>query len=473
MSTPPDRTRFAPSPTGALHLGNARTALFNWLDARHRGGAFAIRSEDTDPERSDEAHLTRMLDDLAWLGLDWDEGPDRGGPGGPYRQSGRGELYREHLERLCAVDAAYPCFCTREELEAVRQRQRAAGRPPRYPGTCARLTEAERAAQRARGRTPAVRFRVPPGREVAFTDLVRGPQAIATAEIGDFVICRADGVAAFLFANALDDALMGVTRVLRGEDHLANTPRQILLLEALGLTAPDYGHLALITGPDGRPLAKREGGASLRALRETGYRPEAVVNHLARLGYTPPQDDLLDLGRLSRGFDPGRAGRASARHDDGALDAWQRRAIERLDVQALWSWVAAARPVDAPELPVAGTAFVEVVRANIERPADAWAWARRLFDPDAEPTPEAAREIAAAGPLFFRQAADVGEPSPWVDFAQWARAVGRATGTRGRGLYRPLRAALTGTVEGPELAAVVGMLPEGLLRARLRAAGAD
>ncbi|MDZ7747490.1 MAG: glutamate--tRNA ligase family protein, partial [Halofilum sp. (in: g-proteobacteria)] len=235
MSTAAPRTRFAPSPTGALHLGNARTALFNWLFARGRGGTVIVRSEDTDAARSASGHLEALLADLRWLGLDWDEGPDGGGVHGPYRQSERGAQYRERLDALVAADHAYPCFCTRAELAEARRRQRAAGRPPRYPGTCARLGQAERAERRRAGREATLRLRVPARGEVAFEDLVHGRQAFALADIGDFVIARADGTPAFLFANALDDALMGITHVLRGDDHLANTPRQLLLLRALGL----------------------------------------------------------------------------------------------------------------------------------------------------------------------------------------------------------------------------------------------
>lgn len=467
------RTRFAPSPTGAMHLGNLRTALFNWLFARHCRGAFLVRSEDTDAERSDERHMARMLDGLGWLGLDWDEGPDGAAARGPYRQSERLGLYRGYLDALLAADLAYPCFCTREELAAARHRQLAAGQPPRYPGTCAGLSEAERDERRRAGRPATLRFRVPDTGSIAVEDLVHGHRRYVLADIGDFVIARADGVPAFFFANAVDDALMAVTHVLRGEDHLTNTPRQLLLLAALGLEPPAYGHFPLILGDDGRPLSKRHGAASLDDLRHTGHRPEAVVNHLVRLGYRPGPDTLMDLDALAAGFDLGRVGRAAARHDPQALEGWQRRAVESMDGGALWAWLQEHRPDDAVDPPANGELFAEAVRANVVLPADAWCWARRLFDDAAEPDAEAGREIAAAGPVFFRAAAGVDDPSPAEDFAGWARAVGRATGAKGRTLYRPLRAALTGTVEGPELGAVVPLMPEALVYARLRRSGAD
>ncbi|MEX1082198.1 MAG: glutamate--tRNA ligase [Halofilum sp. (in: g-proteobacteria)] len=467
------RTRFAPSPTGALHLGNARTALLNGLFAAHHGGRLLVRSEDSDAERSDERYLQQMLQDLLWLGLDWDEGPDRGGAVGPYRQSERQAQYQADLEHLCADDHAYPCFCTPEELEAARKRQLAAGRPPRYPGTCARLSEAERAERRAAGRVPTLRFRVPDRGSIAFDDLVYGRQTYRLADIGDFIIARGDGTPAFFFANAIDDARMGVSHVLRGEDHLSNTPRQLLLLQAVGLDAPRYGHFGLTLGDDGQPLSKRHGAVSVADLRADGYRPEALVNHLLRLGYTPGGEGLLTFAELAADFDASRLGHGGARHESRQLEVWQRRAIERLDVQAFWEWLQAFRPADVPDVPVDGPRFAAVVQPNVERPADGWRWARALFDPEAEPDPDAGREINAAGPVFYRTALGVQQPAPHEDFRGWARAVGEVTGARGRGLFRPLRAALTGAVEGPELADAVALMPPTLIERRLRAAAAD
>src|SRR6185295_9209257 len=236
--TRPAVTRFAPSPTGSLHLGNARTALFNFLLARQLGGQFLLRIEDTDLERSAERYLAELIDDLHWLGLGWDAGPDIGGAQEPYRQSQRNAIYAEYFTRLATSGLVYPCYCTPLELEVSRRAQLAAGRPPRYAGTCRELSAGERDAKLAGGFKPSLRFHVPQGRSVEFQDFVRGGQRFASEDIGDFIVRRADGNAAFFFCNALDDALMGVTHVLRGDDHLTNTPRQILLLEALGLDMP-------------------------------------------------------------------------------------------------------------------------------------------------------------------------------------------------------------------------------------------
>ena len=474
MPDDPIRTRFAPSPTGALHLGNVRTALFNWLYARGRGGRFILRSEDTDAGRSADTSLTALTDALAWLGLSVDEGPEEGGPCGPYRQSERCRLYGDALARLQEGGHAYRCYCTREELAAARRRQLAAGRPPRYPGTCRDLDAHERGEREAAGRVPTIRFRVPDEGSIMFNDLVLGPQTARLREIGDFIIARSDGSPAFFLANAVDDAEMAITHVLRGEDHLTNTPRQLLLLDALGYERqPRYGHFGLILDMDGRPLSKRRGGAMLDELRQRGYRPEALINHLACIGFAPPDPGITELDALAAVFEPARVAHGGARHDATALDGWQRRALDRLDPDALWEWMAIGAPDDAITLPVAGPVFAAAVRPNVLFPEDGWRWARRLFDPATEPDSEARTEIAAAGPGLFRSALSVQDPAPTDDFGAWAKAVGAAAGVKGRGLYRPLRAALTNAVEGPELGAVVPLIPADLVTARLRACAAD
>ena len=276
----PPVTRFAPSPTGHLHLGNARTALFSHLAARGGKGRFVLRIEDTDVVRSEAALIGRLLDDLRWLGLDWDEGPDRGGPHAPYEQSARGAVYAEAIDALESSGHVYPCFCTPAELDLARRAQLAAGRPPRYAGTCAALSKDEGRLRLEQGRKPALRFRVPPGRTIAFDDRIHGKQRFASDDIGDFVVARADGGASFFLSNAVDDARMQINLVLRGDDHLANTPRQLLLLEALALPAPSYGHLPLLLASSGTPLSKRDGVGGLRELRAQGFLPAAICNYL-------------------------------------------------------------------------------------------------------------------------------------------------------------------------------------------------
>ena len=468
MSNAPDVTRFAPSPTGGLHLGNARTALFNHLAARASGGRMILRVEDTDAERSEESHLRGQLQDLRWLGVDWDEGPDVGGPHGPYRQSERGPRYAEALSRLRAQGLAYPCFCSPEELAISRRAQVAAGRPPRYAGTCAGLPAGETERRVAEGRAHAIRFRVPPGRTIEFDDVIHGHQRFASDDIGDFVVSRADGSAAFFLGNAVDDADMGVTLVLRGDDHLANTPRQILLLEALGLPVPRYGHLPLVLGPSGAPLSKREGAASLHDLREQGYLPGALTNYLVRLGHACAGDEWLETAQMPSHFDLARSSRSPARFDEAQLRHWQREAVTRATVGELLVWL-------GPRLDELGDetrrmALVAAVRGNLLFPSDAEPLVAIVCREEVPIEAEAATAVVEAGPGFFEQAGGAWTTSAG-DFKAWTRAVGEATGRKGARLYQPLRAALTGLTHGPELAPLAALMGRERVSARLAAAG--
>src|SRR6267378_514227 len=457
-------TRFAPSPTGELHLGNARTALFNLLLARSAGGHFLLRIEDTDAERSLEAHTTALMADLRWLGIDWDAGPDREDERGPYRQSQRGALYARQFAVLERQDQVYPCFCTAVELELSRRAQLAAGKPPRYAGTCRDLTLDERGRRQAQGLAATLRFRVPRGERVRFEDFVHGPQSFLSDDIGDFVVRRADGSAAFFFCNAVDDACMGVTHALRGEDHLTNTPRQLLILAALGLAAPAYGHVALIVGADGAPLSKRHAAVSVREYRERGYLPLAIVNHLFRLGHSSPLHGLLTLEEMARSFDAAHLGRAPSRFDQPQLAVWQKDAVHRLSADAARAWLA---PVLPAGLDASTTdAFVAALLPNVVLPEDARPWVDIVFGgpPALEPTAE--EVVRAAGVPYFSAAAAAAAASG-NDLPAIAEAVRAATGRRGAELYMPLRAALTGRAHGPELAPLLKAMPAGKARERL------
>ncbi|HOW76718.1 MAG TPA: glutamate--tRNA ligase [Candidatus Competibacteraceae bacterium] len=467
MTTQTMKTRFAPSPTGYLHLGNVRTALFNALLARHGNGRFVLRIEDTDQERSRPEYVAALLEDLRWLGLDWQEGPEIGGPCAPYAQSERAAIYAEYYQRLEAAEQVYPCFCTPAELALSRKAQRAAGRPPRYAGTCARLSAAERQARLERGLQPTLRFRTPPGKPVEFTDLVRGPQRFASDDIGDFIIRRADGTPQFFFANAVDDALMGMTQVLRGEDHLTNTPRQLLLLDALELPAPEYGHLALIVGADGGPLSKREGDLSLRELRAAGYLPEALLNYLARLGHHYAQDGWMELAELAAGFATEHLGRAPARYDEAQLLHGQAEAVRHAVPERLWTWMGAA--VHQWVSPVQREEFIATVRPNIRFPVDAAFWAERLFSADLTLSEDSQAVILQAGPEFFIQAL-AAYAEHGAAYQPLVEALKQRTGVKGKNLFMPLRAALTGETHGPELARILALLPPEAVRQRLEAA---
>jgi glutamyl-tRNA synthetase len=468
MSARPLVTRFAPSPTGALHLGNARTALFNDLAARSSGGRLVLRIEDTDAERSDEAMLGRLLEDLRWLGLEWAEGPDVGGPAGPYRQSERGGHYARALAQLEAQQRVYPCFCSPEELKLSRKAQLAAGRPPRYAGTCAALTADAAARRIAAGERPALRFRVPAGRVVEFDDLIHGSQRFASDDIGDFVVRRADGSVAFFLGNAVDDAEMGIGLVLRGDDHLANTPRQIMLLEALGLPVPQYGHLPLLLGATGVPLSKREGAASLGDLRAQGYLPGALRNYLVRLGHACAAEGWLEVDEMARHFDLSRSSRSAAHYDEAQLRHWQREAVARASEAELVAWLGQRLgPVGDPGR---RAAFLAAVRGNLLFPADVEPLVAMVCEPAVTPDDDAARELCAAGRDFYARALSAWrETAP--DFKAWTRAVGAATGRKGAALFMPLRAALTGRTHGPELAPLAALLGVERVGERIAAAG--
>lgn len=468
MSSSVFKTRFAPSPTGLIHLGNVRTALFNALLARQRGGAFLLRIEDTDLDRSREEHAAALMQDLRWLSLDWQEGPGRERAGhGPYYQSQRGAIYARYFAELESRALAYPCFCTDQELKLARKTALAAGRPPRYSGRCWSLTRAEVERRLARGEPASLRFRVPPGESVVFEDRVRGTQRFESDDIGDFVIRRSDGSPAFFFSNAIDDALMEVTLVLRGEDHLTNTPRQILLLQALNLPVPEYGHIALVVGADGAPLSKRHGSRTVQELRASGFFPLAINNYLARVGHSYESNAFMDMEALAAAFDLGRVGRAAARYDDAQLLYWQREAIMRASHDALWGWmgegVQALVPGDQRD------AFIDAVRGNISLPEHALLWARIIYTSDWDLSHVARGVVVATGRGFFPAAIEA-LAARSTDFKGLSEDLRDKTGLKGKVLFQPLRAALTGELDGPEMARLLPLIGPERARTRFQAA---
>jgi len=452
----PAITRFAPSPTGSLHLGNARTAFFSHLWARKTGGRFILRIEDTDVERSEARYRDELMAELRWLGLDWDEGPGIGGPSAPYAQSERGALYRELFGRLEAEGRAYPCYCTAEELELSRKLQRMAGQPQRYAGTCRALTAEQRAQRAARGLKPTLRFAVPADAVIEFADLVHGPQRFLSNDIGDFIIRREDGTSAFFFCNAVDDAVMGVTHVLRGDDHLTNTPRQLMLLDALDLRRPGYGHVGLLVGADGAPLSKRHGSTSAKEFRERGFLPAALLNHLFRLGHTSDVDGWLSAAEMPAHFRPEHLGRASARFEESQLLHWQKETLQRMSAAEVRAWLGSED----------SAAFVELVRHNVLLPADAAPWAAVVRGELPPLGQDEQRVVAGAGPEFFAAAAEaLKESGP--DLKRLTALLKERTGRRGAELFMPLRIALTGQAHGPELAPLLKLMPLETARRRL------
>ena len=480
----PLRLRFAPSPTGHLHVGNARTALFNWLLARGSGGVFFLRIEDTDAERSTKASEESILDDLRWLGLNWDEGPDIGGPRGPYRQSERLGIYRAHVDRLLADGRAYRCFCTTEQLEADRNAALAAGKPTRYSGRCRAIGAAEAARRLAAGEAAAVRFQVPELRDVVFDDAVRGTVRFSTDVIGDPIVVRSDGMPAYNFAVVVDDALMGVTHVIRGEDHISNTPRQILLYEALGFETPVFAHLALVMGPDHSPLSKRHGATSVAEFRAKGYLPEALVNYLALVGWSPrgaaagdSEDrtgELVPIDELARRFSLDAVGLSPGVFDEEKLAWVNRHYLKAADPDRLAALSVDFLRASGLELTLHDeglrylASVVPIATGSVDRLDQVAGRLSFLFDfnPHAALAAGAVRAEMASGAAMavVRALASALAQAPRLDkerFRAIAGDIRTATGQKGRALFHPIRLALTAKEEGPELDLAVPAIDRG------------
>ncbi|WP_094607450.1 Glutamate--tRNA ligase [Sporomusa silvacetica DSM 10669] len=315
------RVRFAPSPTGPFHIGGARSALFNWLLARKEGGKLILRIEDTDLERSTRESEENIKASLRWLGIEWDEGIDMGGEYGPYRQTERLDIYRQYTQKLLASGQAYYCYCSEEELDAERQRQMDNGENPHYTGRCRDLSPADRERFIAEGRKPTVRFRVPENQQIVFKDMVRETVSFESNGVGDFVIVKSDGIPVYNYAVVLDDALMKITHVIRAEEHLSNTPRQVLLYQALGLPLPQFGHISLILGKDRTKMSKRHGATSVEQYKNLGYLPEGIVNFLALLGWAPAgEEEIFNQEELIQAFSMERVAKNPAVFDVDKLN---------------------------------------------------------------------------------------------------------------------------------------------------------
>ena len=468
------RLRFAPSPTGQLHVGNARTALFNWLLAHGKDGTFVLRIEDTDAERSTRESEVSILEDLRWLGLDWDEGPDVEGPHGPYRQSERLHLYASYANELLAADHAYHCFCTAQQLDTERRERLAAGQPPMYSGRCRALDRNESSARVERGERPVIRFRVPENVEVAFDDLVRGTVTFNTEVIGDPVIVRSDGRPAYNFAVVVDDALMEITHVIRGEDHISNTPRQLLMYQALGFTPPSFAHLSLVMGPDHTPLSKRHGATSVAEFRERGYLPEALVNYLALIGWSPGSDEeLLPVDELARRFNVEDVGHSAGVFDPEKL-AWMNRhymktavpgrlAAESVQYFLRQGFLLQRTPAALDYL----ASLLALAVGSVDRLEEIPDRVRFVFAYDADAAlqrPETAAVLAEPGARDVIAALAEEITDPMLDreaFRAMAARVKARTGQKGRALFHPIRVALTGEGGGPELDLAVPAIDRG------------
>ena len=471
------RVRFAPSPTGHLHVGNVRTALFNWLLARGHDGTFILRIEDTDVERSTQESDATILEDLRWLGLDWDEGPEVGGAVGPYRSSERLAIYQSRARALLDEGKAYFCFCTPDELEAERQQALANNLPAKYSGRCARIDPVEARARVQHGESAAVRFRTPQNRDITFRDLVRGEISFHTDVIGDQVLLRSDGHPAYNFAVVVDDGLMGVTHVVRGEDHISNTPRQILIYEALASTPPEFGHVAMVLGPDHTKLSKRHGAVSVDEFREKGYLPEALLNYLALLSWSPGEgQELVPLAEMAKRFALSDVGHSASVFDEEKLAWVNRHYLKEADPEHL------AR-LSMPYLERAGyvsgpvrhdgfayvVSLVPIFNTSIDRLDQVPQRLRQLFEFSpaaslADQTIRAEASEVASNQVIVALAEEL-QTSPRLLDRQAFRAIAdrvkQKTGLKGRSLFHPIRLALTGAGDGPELDLLVPAMEHG------------
>lgn len=447
------KTRFAPSPTGWMHFGNFRTALFNFLFAQHQKYSFLLRIEDTDLARSTVEYKQDIFEDLQWLGLQWDEGP--------FLQSERAAIYEEFYNKLEHKNLAYPCFCSEEALTITRKVQAAAGQPPRYPGTCRNLSKEQVAERLQLGEAATLRFKVPRDQIIEFVDLVKGPQRFAANDIGDFIIRRNDGGTSFMFCNAIDDSLMQVTHALRGDDHLANTPRQIMILLALDMPAPHYGHFAMINGSDGAPLSKRNGSQAVRDLRSQGYLPLAVLNYIARLGHYYASNDFLSIQQLSEQFDLKNISTSPARHDIAHLRHWQKEALMRCTTDEIIALITPYlnNAIDSSKV----FEFAELVKDNILMPSDVKIWVDAVSSAQLTFSDNELQILKQAGADFFAAAIDTIKQNNNITFKELADAVKERTGAKGKELFMPLRIALTGQAHGPELAKLMAFMSSELI----------
>jgi glutamyl-tRNA synthetase len=468
------RVRFAPAPTGYLHVGGARTALCNWLFARHHGGVFVLRVEDTDQSRSTDESVTGLQDSLRWLGISWDEGPEVGGPFGPYRQTERLEGYREATERLLTDGNAYRCWCTPEELEERRKAVLARGKPWRYDRRCLERSEEEVRALEAEGARAAVRFRQP-GRDVVVDDVIRGEATFHAADLDDFVIMRSTGFPTYLLAAAVDDWKMEMTHVIRGEDLHSSTPRQILLLDALGAGRfPAYAHLPLIVGPDRQPLSKRHGSVAVEWFREEGYLPEALVNYLALLGWSyDDHTELFSRDDLVAHFDLKRVSRNPAMFDQEKLDWMNGHYIREADPERVAGLLAerlSALGINAdPAVVRVATPLVQERSRTVNEAGD---MLRFLFD-ELEPNERARKLVAGQGEYLAAVADRLEALDEWSVEAIHAalESLAEERGLSKTKAFQPIRAAVTFSNVSPPLFESLALLGRDRSLARIRSAG--
>ncbi|MCE5285088.1 MAG: glutamate--tRNA ligase [Pelosinus sp.] len=476
------RVRFAPSPTGPFHIGGARSALFNWLLARKMGGKLILRIEDTDLERSTKESEENIKEALKWLGMTWDEGIDIGGEYGPYRQTERLDIYQKYTEELLAKGLAYHCYCTDEELEKDRQQQMANGETPHYLGRCSHLTKESEAKFIAEGRKPTVRFRVPPNQQIVFTDLVRGTVSFESNGVGDFVIVKSDGIPVYNYAVVIDDALMKMTHVIRAEEHLSNTPRQLLIYDALGFKRPEFGHISLILGKDRTKMSKRHGATSVQQYRDLGYLPEALVNFLALLGWSPVgEQEIFSLEELIQAFSMDRVAKNPAVFDVDKLNyinaTYIKQASPECVLELALPHLQAAGYVDGTLTAEKRAWLMEVmtaVKEHLSYGAQVVDHVDIFFNEDVQFESEEAAEVlrdedASQVIEVFKEKMAALETVDAASVKKVLKSIVKELKLGGKKVYMPLRVAMTGKMHGPDLDHIIPIIGREKVMARINA----
>ena len=479
------KVRFAPSPTGPLHIGGARSALFNYLFAQGKEGTFILRSEDTDLERSSRKSEEDIVAALRWLGIEWQEGIAAGGAHGPYRQTERLDIYQKYIDLLLANNSIYECYCTEEELEEERQRLIAQGESPRYLGKCFGLTTGEKQALRARGLKPSLRFHVPAGKQIVIADQVRGQVVFESDGIGDFIIVKSDGMPTYNFAVVIDDIEMEITHVIRGEEHLSNTPRQILIFEALGQTLPQFAHVSLILNAEGRKMSKRDGHTSVADYQARGYLPEAVVNFIALLGWSPKgEQEFFSMEELKTAFSLNNVSKAPAVFDLQKLNHINAHYIKEAPNQRLAAlalpFVQAAglfcRAADYEDLEAKDhwwlETFIGAVKDKIDNLAELADYLPYFRGTDPGSIEEEARQVLQGETVpqvraLFRKKIESASEIDLFLAKRIFKEISKELGLKGRDVFMPLRVSVTGQVHGPDLDWILTLLERENILARL------
>ncbi|WP_316572518.1 glutamate--tRNA ligase [Neobacillus sp. YIM B06451] len=475
------RVRYAPSPTGHLHIGNARTALFNYLFARSQGGKFIIRIEDTDKKRNIEGGEESQLNYLNWLGIDWDESVDKDGGYGPYRQSERIDIYKKYYTRLIEEGHAYKCYCTEEELEAEREEQSARGETPHYSGKCRDLTDGERSRLESEGRQPSVRLKVPAGKIYTFNDIVKGDVSFESEGMGDWVMIKKDGTPTYNFAVAIDDHLMEITHVLRGDDHISNTPKQLMVYEALGWDAPIFGHMTLIVNESRKKLSKRDESIIqfIEQYDELGYLPEALFNFIGLLGWSPAgEEEIFSKEEFIEKFDPARLSKSPALFDQQKLAWMNNQYMKKVNLDRLVA-------ISLPHLIKAGLvkedlndkekewviSLIALFQEKMSFGAEIVEMSDIFFREDINPDEEAKsvlaeEQVPEVMKAFLEEIGKLEEfKSEGIQAAM--KAVQKSTGHKGKKLFMPIRAAVTGQTHGPDLPKTIELLGREKIQKRL------